>query len=68
MSYCIKQSPGMEIMNSNFTENEIIDIIHQLKNNKSASIDSIPAEFVMAADMADMFNYAIENGNSQTYG
>ena len=56
----------MEIMNSNFTKNEIIDIIHQLKNNKSAGIDSIPAEFVkccsdvMAADMADMFNYALE--------
>ena len=56
----------MEIMNSNFTENEIKDIINQLKNNKSAGIDSIPAEFVkccsdaMAADMADMFNHALE--------
>ena len=56
----------MEIMNSNFTENEIKDIINQLKNNKSAGIDSIPAEFVkccsdvIAVDMADMFNYALE--------
>ena len=65
LSHCIKQSLDI-IMNSNFTENEIIDIIHQLKNNKSAGIDSIPAEFVkccsdvMAADMEDMFNYALE--------
>ena len=56
----------MEFVNSNFTENELIHISHQLKNNKSAGIDSIPAEFVkycsdvMAADMADMFNYALE--------
>ena len=63
----------MEIMNSNFIVNEIIDM-HQLKNNKSTGIDSILAEFVkccsdvMAADMADMFNYALEKGNSQIYG
>ena len=56
----------MEIMNSNSTENEIIDIIHQFKNNKSVGIDSIPAEIVkccfdvMAADMADMFHYTLE--------
>ena len=56
----------MDLMNSNFTENDIIDIIHQLKNNKSAGMDCITAEFVkcgsdvIAADMADMFNYALE--------
>ena len=63
----------MEIMNSNFTENEIIDIIHKLKNSKSAGIDFIPAEFVkccsdvMAADMADMFNYALEKTRIPRY-
>ena len=61
-------------MNSNFTENEIIAIIHQLKDNKLAGIDSIPAEFVkccsdvMAADMADMFNYALEKHELWTEG
>ena len=65
-SYNMKKTPEMEIMNQNFTESEIIEVIKNLKNNESAGIDSIPAEFlkytnsIIATEIADLFNYAIE--------
>ena len=56
----------LEIINSNFTEEEIIRAINYLRNNKSPGLDGIPAEIIkqcknsLANHIADAFNYIIE--------
>ena len=55
-----------DLINDNFTVDEIRNSIRELKNNKSAGQDHIPAEFVKicSEDLADVitltFNYMIE--------
>ena len=56
-----------DILNRNFTADEIKSSIMSLKSNKSPGIDYIPAEFLKAGvdiisyDVAELFNYVIEN-------
>ena len=56
-----------DILNGNFTADEIKSSIMSLKSNKSPGIDYIPAEFLKASvyiisyDVAELFNYVIEN-------
>ena len=56
----------LEVINSNFTEEEIINSINYLKNNKSPGIDAIPAEIIkhckhdIARHVTNAFNYIIE--------
>ena len=58
--------PWYDILNNNFTLDEINSAIAGLKCNKSPGIDSIPAEFIkqcsdaIAPDLTDLFNYIIE--------
>ena len=56
-----------DILNRNFTADEIKSSIMSLKSNRSPGIDYIPAEFLKAGvdiisnDVAELFNYVIEN-------
>ena len=56
-----------DILNRNFTADEIKSSIMSIKSNKSPGIDYIPAEFIKAGvdiisnDVAELFNYVIEN-------
>ena len=56
-----------DILNRNFTVNEIKSSIYLLHNNKSPGIDCIPSEFlkhcrdVFSDDITQMFNYIIEH-------
>ena len=65
----VLNSDEYDILNKNFTVDEVTVAIDYLKNNKSAGIDSIPAEFLKATkinisqDLADLFNYIIETRN-----
>ena len=55
-----------EILNSNFTVDEIKASINTLHNNKSPGIDCIPSEFlkhcrdIISEDITELFNYIIE--------
>ena len=55
-----------EILNSNFTVDEINASINTLRNNKSPGIDCIPSEFwkhcrdIISEDITELFNYIIE--------
>ena len=57
-----------DILNRNFTVDEIKSSKNSLRNNKSSGIDCIPAEFlkhcrdVMSDDITELFNYI--KGNS----
>jgi len=57
----------LEIINSIFTEGEILNAIYMLKNKKSPGIDGIPAEVIKYCQddlvdiIKDSFNYIIEN-------
>ena len=65
----MKQSLEVQIVNENFTPNEIHRAINSLKSNKSPGIDRIPAEFlkyckdVLLDDIQYLFNYIIDNQN-----
>ena len=56
----------LEIINKNFTIEEVNQSINYLKNNKSPGIDNIPAEFIkeckneVAVHLTDALNYIIE--------
>ena len=56
----------LEIINKNFTVEEVNQSINYLKNNKSPGIDNIPAEFIkeckneVAVHLTDALNYIIE--------
>ena len=56
-------------LNADFTTDEISSCIDSLKNNKSAGIDMIPAEFIKACkdelleDITMILNYIIDNEN-----
>ena len=56
----------LDILNSNFTQDEIECAIDKLKNNKSPGLDSIPAEIIksckeqIGGDILEAFNYIIE--------
>ena len=60
------QPVELDIMNRNFTYEEIETCIKSLKLNKSPGFDLIPAEFIkahsakMAQDLTILFNYIIE--------
>lgn len=43
---CIVNKMELDILNKDFTRDEILSCIDSLKNQKAAGIDSIPAEFV----------------------
>ena len=66
MSIC---SVEHDILNRNFTVDEIKSSINSLRNKKSPGIDCIPAEFlkhcrdVVSDDITELFNYIIENGD-----
>ena len=55
-----------DLLNENFSHDEISKAIDKLKNNKSPGIDGIPAEFLKTckssfiADLTNLFNYIIE--------
>ena len=57
----------MEILNSNFTVQEVEAAIDYLKNNKSPGCDNIPAEFIkyckeiLLQDLTIIYNYIIES-------
>ena len=59
----------LSVLNSDFTVDEISSCIDSLKNNKSAGIDMIPAEFLKACkeelleDITMILNYFIDNEN-----
>ena len=59
----------LQIINDNFTRNEISDTIDSLKNNKSPGIDLLPAEFIkgckaeLLPSVTDVLNYIINNGD-----
>ena len=56
------------MLNSNFTDDEIINCIKLLKNNKAPGVDSIPAGFIkdnygyLINDIILRFNYILESG------
>jgi len=56
----------LELLNDNFTIDEISRTIEQLKNNKSPGLDSIPSEFLklckdeLIGVLTDSLNYIIE--------
>ena len=56
-----------DILNDNFTHEEILSCINLLKNGKSAGIDNLSAEFIksdstrIASDLVALYNYVIEN-------
>ena len=56
----------LELINDNFTVDEIRTVINSLKNNKSPGIDRIPAEVIKTCkedihhDITNLFNYVIE--------
>ena len=57
----------MDILNSNFTVQEVEAAIDYLKNNKSPGCDNIPAEFIkyckeiLLEDLTTIYNYIIES-------
>ena len=59
----------LQIINDNFTRNEISDTIDSLKNNKSHGDDLLPAEFIKGCKAellpsgTDVLNYIINNGD-----
>ena len=59
----------LQIINDNFTRNEISDTIDSLKNNKSPGIDLLPAEFIKGCKakplplVTDVLYYIINNGD-----
>ena len=59
----------LQIINVNFTRNEISDTIDSLKNNKSHGIDSLPVEFIKGCKaellplVTEVLNYIINNGD-----
>ena len=65
----MKQNLVSQIVNENFTPNEIHRAINSLKSNKSPGLDRIPAEFlkyckdVLLDDIQYLFNYIIDNQN-----
>ena len=64
-----KLSLVAEIINSNFTQEEIICAINSLKPNRSPGIDGVPGEFVkarkegLAEPITLVLNYIIEHRN-----
>ena len=58
-----------EIINNNFTIEEISAVLSNLKSNKAAGLDALPAEFyvsirdVIVEDITLLLNYVIENRN-----
>lgn len=62
----ISNSLELELINSNFTQEEILNAIGYLKNNKSPGIDKIPAEMIkhcqysLSGHITMAFNYIIE--------
>ena len=59
----------IQIINDNFTRNEISDTIDSIKNNKSPGVDLLPAEFIKGCKaellplVTDVLNYIINNGD-----
>ena len=62
-----KGNTEIDVFNRNFEVEEVVSAISFLKNNKSAGVDCIPAEFLkhnketISQDMCDMYNYMLEN-------